>query len=504
MASLDQTPTAQRHCPSCGSVYPADYAVCPRDATPLRRGEANDDPLIGSILGDSYEIVRRIGEGGMGRVYEARHVRLGRRFAVKLMHQMFASDRDALARFRREAMAAAAIVSPFVAQVVDINATRDGQPYLVYELLEGEDLGSLLEREGTLPIGRAARLARQLTQGLRTAHEAGVVHRDLKPENVMIIRGSDGSEQVKVLDFGIAKVAQDEKLTRTGAVLGTPAYMAPEQARGGSEIDQRCDVYALGAILYRALTGRAAFSGEDAGRTLTSVIWDEPQRPKTLRRDLPDGLELVIQRAMAKDPDARFASMAELDVALTPFDGDTQTSAAPAHKPADVGRAATIVAGPGVATGRSSPSAAASSTANSSGASFARPRAVVFGLVALAWCVVISGSLIAASLTELTHHALSPLERILVVVLALVLSMPLAILEVRRLVRGAWRNTATMLGRANVLGRASALSLGAYAIVAAPARFWAILHHSSAPMETELGAIVAALLVGGYVLWRGR
>src|ERR1700679_909999 len=142
MASLDQTPTAQRHCPSCGSVYPADYAVCPRDATPLRRGrEGSEDPLIGSILGDSYEIVRRIGEGGMGRVYEARQVRLGRRFAIKLMHQMFASDRDALARFRREAMAAAAIDSPFVAEVVDINATRDGQPYLVYELLQREDLG---------------------------------------------------------------------------------------------------------------------------------------------------------------------------------------------------------------------------------------------------------------------------------------------------------------------------------------------------------------------------
>ncbi|HEX4458143.1 MAG TPA: serine/threonine-protein kinase [Polyangia bacterium] len=356
MPSSDQTPTAQRHCPSCGSVYPADYAVCPRDATPLRRGEGNDDPLIGSILGDSYEIVRRIGEGGMGRVYEARQVRLGRRFAVKLMHQMFASDRDALARFRREAMAAAAIDSPFVAEVVDINATRDGQPYLVYELLQGEDLGTVLEREGTLPIGRAARLARQLTQGLRTAHEAGVIHRDLKPENVMIVRAVDGSEQVKLLDFGIAKIVEDEKLTRTGAVLGTPAYMAPEQARGGSAIDQRCDVYALGAIIYRAITGRAAFSGEDAGRTLTSVIWDEPQRPKTLRRDLPDGLELVIQRAMAKDPAARFQSMAELDAALAPYDGDTQANRpAAAHKPADVGRAATIVAGAGVPTGRASP-----------------------------------------------------------------------------------------------------------------------------------------------------
>ena len=258
--------------------------------------------MIGTILGDTYEVQRRLGEGGMGRVYEARHVRLGRRYAIKIMHQMFAADRDALARFRREAIAASTIASPHVAQVFDVNATRDGQPYLVYELIDGEDLGSLLERDGALSIARATRVARQVASGLHAAHTAGVVHRDLKPENVMLVKTPDGGDFAKLLDFGIAKVQQEDKLTRTGAVLGTPAYMAPEQARGGSTIDHRCDIYALGAMLYRAVTGRPAFGGEDAGRTLTSVIWDEPARPKTLRRDLPDALELVIQRAMAKDP----------------------------------------------------------------------------------------------------------------------------------------------------------------------------------------------------------
>ena len=160
---------------------------------------------------------------------------------------------------------------------------------------------------------------------------------------------------------------QEDKLTRTGAVLGTPAYMAPEQARGGSTIDQRCDVYALGAMLYRAVTGRPAFSGEDAGRTLTSVIWDEPARPKTLRRDLPDALELVIQRAMAKDPDKRFASMAELDAALAPFDARRRRDHAldpppgPGEKgrppTGDVGRAHTIVAHRARPGRRSAPSA---------------------------------------------------------------------------------------------------------------------------------------------------
>ncbi len=393
MAATDPTPTRQRSCPSCGALYPADYAVCPRDATPLARGDAPADPLIGTILGDTYEVQRRLGEGGMGRVYEARHVRLGRHYAIKIMHQMFAADRDALARFRREAIAASTIASANVAQVFDVNATRDGQPYMVYEYIDGEDFGTLLEREGALSIARSIRIARQVASGLAVAHAAGVVHRDLKPENVMLLKAADGSDVAKLLDFGIAKVQQEDKLTRTGAVLGTPAYMAPEQARGGSTIDHRCDVYALGAMIYRAVTGRPAFSGEDAGRPLTSVIWDEPARPKTLRRDLPDALELVIQRAMAKDPDQRFASMSELDAALAPFDAVTGATTrldsgpvATGGRPptGDVGRAQTIVA-----SGTTGQSAAPSLPALTA-AKWARPRAVTFGLFTIAWCAIVA------------------------------------------------------------------------------------------------------------------
>ena len=505
-ASADPTPTGQRSCPSCGALYPADYAVCPRDATPLARGDATGDPLIGTILGDTYEVQRRLGEGGMGRVYEARHVRLGRRYAIKIMHQMFAADRDALARFRREAIAASTIASPHVAQVFDVNATRDGQPYLVYELIDGEDLGTLLDRDGALSIARATRIARQVASGLLAAHTTGVVHRDLKPENVMLVKTTDGSDFAKLLDFGIAKVQQEDKLTRTGAVLGTPAYMAPEQARGGSTIDHRCDIYALGAMLYRAVTGRPAFSGEDAGRTLTSVIWDEPARPKTLRRDLPDALELVIQRAMAKDPDKRFSSMAELDAALAPFDAvvgvTTQLDAPPsgaAGRPptGDVGRAQTIVA-----SGTTGQTMAPSMAGPMSQARWARPRAVAFGVLALVWCVIIAGSAIGVLSMTLTHHVLGTVEQVLVLALALALTAPLAVLEVRQLVRGAWRNTATMLGRADTLARASLLSLAAYAVVAAPGRFLGLLTHSPAPAITEIGAVVAAIAVGGYSLRR--
>jgi serine/threonine-protein kinase len=501
--------STQRHCPSCGSTYPGDYAICPRDATPLQGEAGAEDPLCGTLLGDTYEVLQRLGEGGMGRVYEARHVRLGRRFAAKVLHHAFASDREAVARFRREATAAAAIPSPHVAQVFDVNVTRDGQPFLIYELLEGADFGSLLQREGALAVGRATRIARQVAAGLRAAHDAGVVHRDLKPENVMLVRGSDGGEFAKVLDFGIAKMNQEDKLTRTGAVLGTPAYMAPEQARGGSTVDHRVDVYALGAILYRALTGQPAFAGEDAGRTLTSVIWDEPPRPKTLRRDLPEALELVIQRAMAKDPDARFASMAELDAALAPFDqpdaaapSTVPAAVPPAGSVADESRAATVFVSSG--TSGSTASIANARARTTSLARWARPRAVAFGLLALAWCGVLAGSLLGWALLLFTHHTLGPVEQILVVALALALTAPLAVLEGRRLAHGAWRNTATMLGRADVLARATGVSLAAYAAVSGPGLFWALLHHEHVPVATELPALLLAAVTGGVLYARPR
>jgi serine/threonine-protein kinase len=397
-----------------------------------------------------------------------------------------------------------------VAQVFDVNATRDGQPYLVYELIDGEDLGALLDREGALPIARATHIARQVASGLLAAHTAGVVHRDLKPENVMLVKLSDGADFAKLLDFGIAKVQQEDKLTRTGAVLGTPAYMAPEQARGGSTIDHRCDIYALGAMLYRAVTGRPAFSGEDAGRTLTSVIWDEPARPKTLRRDLPDALELIIQRAMAKDPDKRFSSMAELDAALAPFDAiagvTTQLDAPPAPgekgRPptGDVGRAMTIVASG--TTGQTTAPSAPGGTSPMSQARWARPRAVVFGMLTLLWCVIVAGSAIGFVIMTLTHHVLGPVEQILVLALSMAITAPLAVLEVRKLVRGDWRNTATMVGRADTLARASLLSLAAYALVAAPGRFWGLLTHTPAPALTEIGAVAAAIVVGAVSLRR--
>jgi serine/threonine-protein kinase len=283
--------------------------------------------------------------------------------------------------------------------------------------------------------------------------------------------------------------------------------MAPEQARGGNTIDHRCDVYALGAMLYRAVTGRPAFSGEDAGRTLTSVIWDEPARPKTLRKDLPDSLELVIQRAMAKDPTGRFGSMADLDSALIPFEfvesGASTRMPAPKTPPPpttpraggnDLGRAQTMVAS------TTSKSAAPDMTI----ARWARPRVVAYGLLSMAWALVVSGSLIGYSIMQVTHHVLASVEQWLVLALAVAVTAPLVIMEVRRLVRGAWRNTATMLMHADVMARASGWSLAVYAAGSGPLRFWALLRHEALPLVTELGAVLASLIAACVVLWRAR
>jgi serine/threonine protein kinase len=243
-------------CPICDQRYPADFKVCPRDAAKLEdaAGEGQD-PLIGSVVGDAFRIVRPIGEGGTARVYEARHVRLSsKRFAVKVLHGFFASQANAVARFAREAEAASAVRHPGIVEIHDVDRMPDGRPYLVTELLEGEDFGSLLKARGKVPVPFAVRVARKVCQALSAAHAAGIIHRDLKPENVFLI-GAGDKPQIKVLDFGISKIegAGAAQLTRTGMVVGTPAYMSPEQA-AGAKVDARTDIYAVGAILYRALT----------------------------------------------------------------------------------------------------------------------------------------------------------------------------------------------------------------------------------------------------------
>lgn len=307
-----------RRCPACDRRFPAAFRVCPHDATPLEDAPDDEDPMIGSVLGGSYEVIRTVGEGGMGRVYEARHQRLpSRRFAVKMLHPDLARQPEVVTRFQREAEASSVLSHPNVVDVYDVSSNVEGRPYIVAELLQGEELGSHLERVERMTAASAAHVVRQICSALGAAHAAGIVHRDVKPENVFL---TGDNAHVKVLDFGISKVGDNKDgLTKTGTVMGTPDYMAPEQARG-DKVDSRADIYAVGAILYRALTGRKPFEGREPMATLTAVLTEQPPRPSEVFSGVPLSLELVIQKAMAKEPAERFQTMAELDAALAPFD----------------------------------------------------------------------------------------------------------------------------------------------------------------------------------------
>jgi serine/threonine-protein kinase len=318
---LTPTGLSRKRCPSCGERYPADFRVCPRDASPLQEVLNDDsDALIGSVLGDTYQLVRVLGEGGMGRVYEARHIRLlSKRFAIKVLHGDLKRQPEVVGRFLREAEATSALQHPNIVGVLDVNELPDGRPYLVVELLEGEQLGTYFEREGRLTVEDAVSICRPICQALMAAHSKGIVHRDIKPENLFLV-GEGRSRTTKVLDFGISRVgAATAKLTKTGTVMGTPTYMPPEQARG-RRVDQRADIYSVGAILYEALTGKRPFDGVDPMSTLAAVLNEEPPRPCTLVPSLPPGLEVVIQKAMAKLPKDRYRTMRELDAALAEFD----------------------------------------------------------------------------------------------------------------------------------------------------------------------------------------
>ena len=279
------------------------------------------DPLPGVMLANTYIVEAMLGEGGMGRVYSARHTRVpAKRFAIKVLHEEFAQHEEALARFKREAEAAAMINNPHVVGVHDVGQTPDGRPFLVCDFLEGEELADWLQQEGQLAVPDAARIFRQVCAGLMAAHDEGVVHRDVKPENVFLVPAR-GGPIVKVIDFGISRLAGGggTKLTQAGVALGTPDFMSPEQARGAT-VDHRTDIYAVGVMLYAALTGVTPFERSSPHATLVALLTQEPPPPRMFEESIPLELELVIQKAMAKEAADRYQSMVELRDALAPFD----------------------------------------------------------------------------------------------------------------------------------------------------------------------------------------
>ncbi|HEY8432363.1 MAG TPA: serine/threonine-protein kinase [Sandaracinaceae bacterium] len=273
------------------------------------------DPLIGATLDGRYRIERVLGAGGMGLVYAARHAVLGKLLAIKVLKQEVSRDEQVMARFRREAQSASAIGSPHICDVSDFGTLHDGSTYFVMEYLDGPSLTEVIEQERPMASPRVVRIAQQLCDALGAAHERGIVHRDLKPDNVHLVRHGSRDDFVKVLDFGIAKVAgaADKRLTQAGQVFGTPHYMSPEQC-AGREVDHRTDIYALGVMIYEMATGQVPFDADSLLGMLTKHIYERPIPPRELPPpvDVPPALEAVILKCLAKQPDERYQSMAEL------------------------------------------------------------------------------------------------------------------------------------------------------------------------------------------------
>ncbi len=335
-------------CPVCKSEYEAGEVFCPNDGTRLTTASelaaapaASDDPLLGAVIDERYRVIRRIGEGGMGIVYEVEHIVIEKRLALKVLRDDYSKRPDVVARFRQEAKSASRIGSEHIVDISDFGETPSGASYFVMELLDGEDLSDTLAREGTLPLARTVDILCQCARSLASAHAKGIVHRDMKPENIFLIRRDDRPDFVKIVDFGIAKMSDLEtpgqpgrKLTKTGMIFGTPEYMSPEQAAGRS-LDHRVDIYALGVIFFELLTGRVPFTGDTFMGILTQHMFEEPPRLSQANPSVkvPDSVEAFVQRALAKEPNDRFATCDEfIEVLEQAVRGIGPSDAAPIAK----------------------------------------------------------------------------------------------------------------------------------------------------------------------------
>jgi len=281
------------------------------------------DPPSTTLVAGKYQLIKMIGRGGMGSVWEARHTSLGTRVAIKFIETEYANSAEARSRFDNEAKAAATIQSKHAIQIYDHGVTDDGKPYIVMEMLTGEPLDKRIERLGRMPLQDLARIFQQVARGLGRAHERGIIHRDLKPENIFLVLTPDDDDEVaKVLDFGIAKIKgtagqQLSNSTKTGAVLGTPYFMSPEQARGMRDIDHRTDLWSLGVIAFKCVTGVLPFDGESLGDLLVKICTSQVPVPSQVLPGLPAAFDAWFARALDRDPQKRFASALEMSDALS-------------------------------------------------------------------------------------------------------------------------------------------------------------------------------------------
>ena len=276
-------------------------------------------PSVGDVIGGKYRLLKQLGEGGMGLVFEGFHERLNQRVAVKVLRPSLMGDRESVARFEREARAAGQLRGVHAARIIDVDATADGVPFLVMELLEGRDLSSELALRTRLPVGEAVEYVLQACAAMAEAHAVGVVHRDLKPSNLFLCLEGD-RPVLKVLDFGISKILSetDARVTSTQVTVGTPLYMSPEQIRSARVVDDRADIWALGVILYELLAGTTPFTGSPTA-AVASIVTDTPPRLRDFCPEVPPGVEAVVQRALQKRPDDRFADVVAFAEALYPF-----------------------------------------------------------------------------------------------------------------------------------------------------------------------------------------
>ena len=305
-----------KFCPVCETDYPDDITVCPQDGATVRRPGERADPLVGRVIKGRYRVERQLGRGGMGAVYLAEQLSVGRKVALKILRGDFAHDEDFVARFRQEAQLVAALNetrNPRVTLIHDFDQAEDGGVFIVMEWLVGRTLTEVIHRE-RLDVARAIRLATQIAEGLEAAHRAGVVHRDIKPQNIMVL---DASDDIKLMDFGIARLrdANRPSLTRVGTMMGTPEYMSPEQIEG-QDVTDKTDLYSFGVVFYEMLTGRVPFHADTPVAILTKQLNETPVAPSRVRSDIPGEVEAIVMTALAKDPAQRQRDMTEVTHAL--------------------------------------------------------------------------------------------------------------------------------------------------------------------------------------------
>jgi eukaryotic-like serine/threonine-protein kinase len=367
-------------CPACGTTYPDDARFCTRDGTrlltqsgspaltpigsPAVNSTAPESPtpgrtprptaspargdttaplthfnLVGKVLQGRYEIVKKVGEGGMSFVYLANDIATRERYAIKVLSAALSQDANAMARLRREASLGMRLAHPNICHIIRLGETEDGLVYVVMPFVEGEILADRTNARGNIPLHEVASLVRDMSIGLHVAHELKIVHRDLKPENVMVCRGPDGRDYAVVMDFGLAKErkagAELQKLTATGIILGTPEFMSPEQLRG-KPLDARTDIYSLALMTYEMLTGKLPFQGRTQQETMIARLRSDPTPLRKIRPELdfPEPVERVLAKALQRNPDDRYQTTIEFSDA---FAAAARLSGGPAPGGAETG-----------------------------------------------------------------------------------------------------------------------------------------------------------------------